>query len=79
MYSTNTRSASMKPSELRQRLAELRMTHTDLAGLCGVDERTVRRWVAEEEGIQKTPAPPYVRTVLDLYAARRRKEMPSWP
>lgn len=70
MYSTNRAAASMTPSELRQRLADLRMTHTDLATLCGVDERAVRRWVAADDQKTAQPAPAYVRTVLDLYARK---------
>jgi DNA-binding transcriptional regulator YiaG len=71
MYSTNTRAASMTPAELRQRLAALNMTHADFAALVGVDERTVRRWVAEDGQKTAQMAPPYVRTVLDLHARHK--------
>lgn len=72
MHSTNTRQSSMTPTELRHRLADLKMTHTDLATLCGVDERAVRSWVAADGQKTARPAPPYVRTVLDLYAQGRQ-------
>lgn len=74
MYSTNRAAASMTPSELRQRLADLKMTHNDLATLVGVDERAVRRWVAADGQKTAQPAPAYVRAVLDLYERKRPAE-----
>jgi predicted transcriptional regulator len=71
MYSTNTRAASMTPTELNNRLIELGMTKADLAALLGVDERAVRRWTAEPNVKTAIPVPAYVRTVLDLHARQR--------
>lgn len=79
MYSTNTRAGSMTALELADRLCELGMTHTDLAALCGVETRAVRRWVACDGAKTAIPVPTYVKTVLDLYARypRQRPKPPA--
>lgn len=50
----------MTGAELKDILAERRLTNGMLAELTGADRSTVWRWVNG-----KTPVPPYVSTILD--------------
>jgi DNA-binding transcriptional regulator YiaG len=55
----------LTPAQLRAALASLDMTQRGFARYCGANERTVRRWLEDEQDI-----PPWVPVMLRLMGAR---------
>ena len=60
----------MTPTQLRDTLARLGLTQTGAARLLGVDERTMRRWCAEEGTPQHRRMPEPAARLLRLLAAQ---------
>ncbi|MGI9436007.1 MAG: helix-turn-helix domain-containing protein [Geminicoccaceae bacterium] len=52
----------MTPDELRAQIKRLGMTHEDLAYELGINDRTIRRWIAGS-----TPIPKWLASWLNMY------------
>lgn len=64
----------MTPSQFKQARHELGLSASGLAGILGVDPRTIRKW--EQEGTARPPNPIACRVVEWMLAGYRP---PQWP